>query len=153
MKFTFIFVFIFITNLSLGQVSDRFLNALEQVESRGNANAVGDNGRALGCLQIWQAVVTDANRIAGTNYSHADAFDRIKARQIASIYLNYYGKRIRHEPTNQDYARTWNGGPSGNRKTATLSYWSKVKKEPGLGVPVAHRRAPRHPRRRQPARR
>jgi hypothetical protein len=60
-KFTFIFIFIFITNLSLGQVSDRFLNALEQVESRGNANAVGDNGRAIGCLQIWQAVVTDGN--------------------------------------------------------------------------------------------
>jgi len=129
MKFTFIFVFIFITSLSKGQVSDRFLNAIEQIESRGNANAVGDNGRAIGCLQIWQAVVTDTNRIAGTSYSHADAFDRIKARQIASIYLNYYGKRIGHAPTEQDYARIWNGGPRGHRKTATLSYWNKVKKE------------------------
>jgi hypothetical protein len=127
MKVTFIFIFI--TNLSFGQVSDHFLNALEQVESRGNASAIGDNGRALGCLQIWQAVVTDANRIAGASYNHADAFDRTKARAIASIYLNYYGRRIGHEPTNQDYARIWNGGPSGHQKTATLGYWSKVKKE------------------------
>ena len=131
MKFTFIFVFIFITSLSKGQVSERFLNALEQVESRGNTNAVGDNGRALGCLQIWPAVVTDANRIAGTNYKHADAFDREKARIMARIYLNYYAskRRIGHDPSNQDYARIWNGGPSGHRKTATFSYWNKVKKE------------------------
>ena len=131
MKVTFIFIFIFITNLSFGQVSDRFLNALEQVESRGNTNAVGDNGRAFGCLQIWPAVVTDANRIAGTNYKHADAFDREKARAMARIYLNHYvsKRRIGHDPSNQDYARIWNGGPSGHQKTATLGYWNKVKKE------------------------
>ena len=131
MKFTFIFIFIFITNLSFGQVSDRFLNALEQVESKGNASAVGDNGRALGCLQIWPAVVTDANRIAGTNYRHADAFDRVKARAMARAYLNYYAskRRIGHDPSNQDLARIWNGGPRGHRKTATLSYWVKIQKE------------------------
>lgn len=131
MKFTFIFIFIFIINLSFGQVSDRFLNAIEQVESRGNANAVGDNGRAFGCLQIWQAVVIDTNRITGTNYKHADAFNRDKARAMARAYLNYYAskKRIGHAPTDQDYARIWNGGPSGHRKTATLGYWVKVKKE------------------------
>lgn len=130
-KFTFIFIFIFITNLSFGQVSDRFLNAIEQIESRGNANAVGDNGRAIGCLQIWQAVVIDANRIAGTNYRHDDAFNRNKARAMARAYLNYYAskKRIGHAQTDQDYARIWNGGPFGYRKTATLGYWSKVKKE------------------------
>jgi hypothetical protein len=131
MKFTFIFIFIFITSLSKGQVSGRFLNALEQVESRGNANSVGDNGRAIGCLQIWQSVVTDVNRIAGTNYKHADAFDRDKARTMARIYLNYYAstKRIGRVASEQDLARIWNGGPSGHRKTATLSYWVKVKKE------------------------
>jgi hypothetical protein len=80
-------------------------------------------------MQIWQCVVTDANRIAGASYSHADAFDRIKARQIASIYLNYSGRRIGHAPTDQDYARIWNGGPSGHKKTATLGYWAKIKKE------------------------
>jgi len=131
MKFTFIFIFIFITSLSFGQVSNRFLNALEQVESRGNANAVGDNGRAFGCLQIWQSVVTDVNRIAGANYNHADAFNRDKARSIARIYLNYYAsaRRIGYAPAEQDYARIWNGGPSGHKKRATIGYWLKVQKE------------------------
>ena len=111
------------------QVSDRLLNAIEQVESHANASAIGDQGRALGSMQIWQCVVTDANRIAHTSYSHVDAFDRAKARAIASIYLNYYGRRIGHAPTDQDYARIWNGGPSGHKKTATLGYWAKIKKE------------------------
>jgi len=111
------------------QVSNRLLNAIEQVESHGNSTAIGDQGRALGSMQIWQCVVTDANRIAHTSYSHADTFDRTKARAIASIYLNYYGRRIGHAPTDQDYARMWNGGPSGHKKTVTLGYWAKIKKE------------------------
>ena len=127
MKF---FLFLLVTaTASSAQVSDSLLNAIEQVESHGNASAVGDQSRALGSMQIWQCVVIDANRIARTSYSHADAFNRTKARQIASIYLNYYGKRIGHAPTEQDYARIWNGGPSGHRKTATLGYWVKVQKE------------------------
>ena len=125
----FIFLLLLTATAASAQVSDRLLNAIEQVESHGNASAIGDQGRALGSMQIWQAVITDANRIAHTSYSHADAFDRTKARSIASIYLNYYGKRIGHEPTNQDYARIWNGGPSGHRKSVTLGYWNKVKKE------------------------
>ena len=127
MKFI-LFLFLTATAAS-AQVSDRLLNAIEQVESHGNSAAIGDQGRALGSMQIWQCVVTDTNRIAHTSYSHADAFNRAKARAIASIYLNYYGKRIGHAPTDQDYARIWNGGPRGHNKTATLGYWAKVKKE------------------------
>jgi hypothetical protein len=125
----FLILLLLTATASSAQVSDRLLNAIEQVESHGNAAAIGDQGRALGSMQIWQAVVTDANRIAHTSYSHADAFDRAKARAIASIYLNHYGRRIGHAPTDQDYARIWNGGPSGHKKTATLGYWAKIKKE------------------------
>jgi len=127
----FLILLLLTATAASAQVSDRLLNAIEQVESHGNANAIGDNGRAFGCLQIWPAVVTDANRIAGTNYKHADAFDREKARAMARIYLNHYvsKRRIGHDPSNQDYARIWNGGPSGHQKTATLGYWNKVKKE------------------------
>ena len=125
----FIFLLLLTATAASAQVSDRLLNAIEQVESHGNAAAIGDQGRALGSMQIWQCVVIDANRIAGVSYSHADALNRTKARQIASIYLNYYGKRIGHAPTEQDYARIWNGGPSGHKKIATLGYWIKVKKE------------------------
>jgi hypothetical protein len=115
------------------QVTDLFLNAVERVESRGNTRAVGDQGRALGSLQIWASVVADVNRIAGTNYRHVDAFDRVKARRICRIYLNHYAspKRLGRTASLQDYARIWNGGPSGHKKAATLGYWAKVQKELG----------------------
>ena len=82
-------------------------------------------------MQIWQAVVIDVNRIAGTNYRHDDAFNRDKARAIARAYLNYYAstKRIGRVASEQDLARIWNGGPFGYRKSATLGYWVKVQKE------------------------
>ena len=115
------------------QVTDLFLNAVERVESRGNTRVVGDNGRALGSLQIWASVVADVNRIAGTNYRHVDAFDRVKARRIARIYLNHYAspKRLGRTASLQDYARIWNGGPLGHKKASTLGYWAKVQRELG----------------------
>lgn len=111
-------------------VSDRFLNALEQVESRGNPRAVGDNGRALGALQIWDVVIQDVNRVYRTSYVHHDAFDRSKARDIARKYLAIYAtpKRLGRQPTLEDYARIWNGGPRGHLKPATAAYWSKVQR-------------------------
>ena len=39
------------------------LDAIESVESGGNANAVGDNNRAVGSFQIWKIYVDDVNRI------------------------------------------------------------------------------------------
>jgi hypothetical protein len=107
---------------------DRLLPALAQVESNGNPRAVGDNGKALGELQIWSVVVQDVNRVHGTRYSHRDAFEPILARDICRRYLAIYctPKRLGRAPTMEDAARIWNGGPNGHRKTATIKYWHKV---------------------------
>ena len=131
MNMKLLLLLILTTTAAQAQVTDLFLNAVERVESHGNTRAVGDNGRALGCLQIWSSVVVDVNRIAGTNYRHVDAFDRAKARKIARIYLNHYAspKRLGRTACSQDYARIWNGGPTGHKKAATLGYWAKVQKE------------------------
>ena len=98
--------------------------AIITVESNGNDTAIGDGGRAIGALQIHKAVVVDANRIAGTSYTHQQMTNRIAARRVCEIYLSRYaaGK------TNEEAARIWNGGPTGHRKSATVSYWNKVKK-------------------------
>jgi len=98
--------------------------ALITVESNGRDNAVGDAGLAIGALQIHRAVVVDANRIAGTSYTHDQMTNRVAARRVCEIYLSRYaaGK------TNEEAARIWNGGPTGHRKSATVSYWNKVKK-------------------------
>ena len=40
--------------------SDKFWDAIKQVESSGNENAVGDNGRSIGPLQIQRSYYNDA---------------------------------------------------------------------------------------------
>lgn len=102
--------------------------ALISVETGGCKNpdlAIGDGGAAIGALQIHRSVVVDVNRIAGTHYTHQQMTNRIAARQVCEIYLTYYGKGC----TTEQLARKWNGGgPAGDKKSATIPYWKKVKK-------------------------
>ena len=101
------------------------ISALIIVESSGNDQAIGDNGRALGPLQIHRGVVLDVNRITGSHYRHQDMTNRVQARAVCEAYLKHYGKGA----TTEQLARRWNGGPTGDRKSATEAYWAKVKKQ------------------------
>ena len=103
--------------------------ALIAVESAGNDAAVGDNGMAVGCLQIWETTVEDINRFAGTSYTAADRRDRKKSIEMCKLYLTHYGteKRLGRTPTVEELARIWNGGPNGYKRDITLQYWKKVK--------------------------
>ena len=107
---------------------DRLIPALSIVESNGNPRAVGDSGKAYGELQIWSVVVQDVNRRYGKAYAHRDAFCPATAREICRLYLAMYctPKRLGRQPTMEDAARIWNGGPNGHRNPRTLSYWQKV---------------------------
>ena len=100
------------------------ITALIIVESSNNDLAVGDQGRAIGCLQIHKAVVLDVNRITGSHYKHSEMTNRVAARAVCETYLKAYGKGA----TTEQLARRWNGGPTGDRKSATEAYWAKVKK-------------------------
>jgi soluble lytic murein transglycosylase-like protein len=100
------------------------ITALIAVESSGNDLAIGDNGRAVGPLQIHRGVVLDVNRITGSNYRHQDMTNRAAARAVCQAYLTHYGRGA----TTEQLARRWNGGPTGDRKSATMAYWAKVKK-------------------------
>lgn len=108
----------------------KLIQALIQIESSGRDNAVGDNGEALGPLQIHQEMVEDVNRLYGTSYKHRDMFVRAKAVDVCHKYLDFYGseKRLGRPPTSQDHARIWNGGPSGWKRKATQGYWAKVRR-------------------------
>jgi hypothetical protein len=101
------------------------ISALIIVESSGNDQAIGDQGRAIGCLQIHRAVVQDVNRITGSHYRHQDMTNRAQARAVCEAYLKHYGRGA----TTEQLARRWNGGPTGDRKSATEAYWAKVKKQ------------------------
>lgn len=123
-------VFVVLASLaSFGKVTDSFIDALITHESNGDNNAVGDNGKAVGCLQIWKEVVDDVNRFSSRKFTYADRKNRAKSRQICRLYLTHYATKARlgHIPTNEDYARIWNGGPNGHKKTATIGYWNRLK--------------------------
>lgn len=105
-----------------------FLLALEETESGGRWDAVGDNGASLGALQVSRAAVVDVNQTFGTTYRWTDGHDRDKARAICTLYLLRYAteERLGHPPTFEDGARIWNGGPNGFKNPVTAGYWKKV---------------------------
>ncbi len=102
--------------------------ALFLVESSGRLSPPDGRNGEVGPLQITAAVIQDVNRL-GHNYSLSDAREFPKAKTICLIYLGHYAtpERLHHEPTLQDMARIWNGGPNGWKKRATLPYWAKVR--------------------------
>ena len=108
------------------------LDAIEWVESQGDPNAIGDDGKAIGAYQIWKIYVDDVNRIfklyirpmyqKGGLYTYEDRRDRDKSREMTAIVIQHYGKG------NIEYmARIHNGGGNGHRKESTKPYWAKVK--------------------------
>jgi hypothetical protein len=104
------------------------ISALIIVESSGNDMAIGDNGKAIGPLQIHKAVVLDVNRITGSHYRHQDMTNRAQARAVCEAYLKHYvtEKRIGRKPTVADFAKVWNSGPEGFKKTCSDKYAAKV---------------------------
>ena len=100
------------------------ISALIAVESSGNDLAIGDNGRALGPLQIHRGVVQDVNRFTGSHYQWQQMTNRAAARAVCQAYLTHYGRGA----TTEQLARRWNGGPTGDRKQATVAYWRRVQK-------------------------
>lgn len=102
----------------------RLLPAIEQVESSGNQNAVGDKGKAVGILQIHTVMVDDVNRIAGERrWTYADRLDADKSRAMFRTYSDHYSRNASDEVV----SRRWNGGPRGDRKPATVGYWNRVR--------------------------
>jgi hypothetical protein len=111
---------------------DKLIPVLIQVESSGNDKAISDNGKAYGCLQIWDVVVKDVNRVYKTNYKHEHMFYRNNACEVCFLYLTFWGKRYEINTgkvaTMEVLSKIWNGGPSGYKKKATEKYWTKVKR-------------------------
>lgn len=113
------------------------IDAIIEVESRGDVNAVGDKFLqfpAYGCMQIRQVCVDDVNRKFGTKYKATDCLgNKALSIDIFNKYMQCYPKNV----TDEDKARAWNGGGNwkmvyGKKKWETYSknldiYWNKVK--------------------------
>ena len=106
-------------------VSLLLLLALIQVESGGRPNAIGDNGQAVGILQIHPIMVEDCNRISGKHYTLADRLDPVKSCEIASLYLKRYSTAEKAK-NDIDLSKLWNGGPAGMKNNNTIEYSRRV---------------------------
>lgn len=109
------------------------LPILKLVESMGDVDSIGDNGKAYGILQIHKICIDDVNRIYGTSYVHKDAFDEEISNEIFRLYIEYgakrFKKRYNKSPTEEDIVRMWNGGCyTGYKKESTISYYNKYEK-------------------------
>ena len=77
---------------------DLFIEAIIWQESRGNASAVGDNGRAVGVLQIHPIMVREANRIIAINggekdrYSYDDRYSKESSIEMFKVVQDYHNK-------------------------------------------------------------
>lgn len=106
---------------------ERLLEAIKQVESKGNPNAVGDNGKAIGPFQIWRSYWQDA---VEHDKSIGGRYEDCKNEQYAKrIVLAYWDRYAPPNATDEQLARIHNGGVKGHKLKATLKYWAKVKKE------------------------
>ncbi|MCK5059891.1 MAG: hypothetical protein KAR00_01960 [Candidatus Pacebacteria bacterium] len=116
------------------QSLETLTQALIQKESRVDDYAVGDRllkNKAYGCLQIRQPAVDDVNRRFGTNYHAQDCLgNRELSIWIFGKYVQIYAteKRLGNQPTFENIARIWNGGPNGFKKSSTIGYWEDVQK-------------------------
>ena len=126
----YIFTIFFALSINAANLDNKFVHALHMVESGGRVGKiVGDNGRALGPLQIhksyWQDAVTFDNTIGG---SYSDCAKLDYSIKIVTAYLNRYAEKAILSNDYKKLARIHNGGAKGNNKEATIEYWNKVNK-------------------------
>jgi hypothetical protein len=102
---------------------ESFWKALHHVETSSRLGAIkGDNGAALGPLQIHRAYWQDSG-VPGT---YSQCADLAYSRRVVTAYLKRYAKSAWDAGRVDVLARVHNGGPSGHRKQSTLAYSRKV---------------------------
>jgi hypothetical protein len=102
---------------------ESFWTALHYVETSGRLGPIrGDNGAALGPLQIHRAYWQDSG-VPGT---YSQCADLAYSRRVVTAYLRRYARNAWERGDAFSLARVHNGGPSGANKRATLRYGQKV---------------------------
>lgn len=131
-KVFFIFAFAFVAisasaqkSVDLNKKWGAVMDAIEQVESRGNVRAVSPNGKWVGCMQISEILVREVNNIVGRKkFTYNDRFSREKSREMFIIYQERYNP----EGNMEKAIRLWNSGDLKcmQRKASTDSYYRRV---------------------------
>lgn len=122
MKSTLLFLALTLTTQAAPDAS--FFRALHIVETSGKLGpTIGDNGKALGPLQIHRAYHADS-RVAG-DYSRCAELDYSK--RVVTAYLQRYAPQAWAAGDVETLARIHNGGLRGASKPATKGYGVRVK--------------------------
>ena len=106
------------------------MTILKTVETNNNPDSIGDGGRSYGILQIQRSVLSDVNRVYGTNYKHNDMFSEEASEEVFRLYM-CYGREVflrKHcrFPTEEEMVRMWNGGIyNGYKYRQTKKYYKK----------------------------
>ena len=107
---------------------ERVINAIIQVESKGNPKAFNPNGNCAGILQITPGLVKQCNawlkaKKSKKRYTLNDRYNVKKSKEMFEMYQHYFN------PSNdvEKAIRIWNGGP-GYSVSKTNGYLKKVMK-------------------------
>lgn len=102
-------------------VNPRIVEAMINVETGGNARAVGDGGRSHGILQILDGTDTHINRVYRGPF--LDRRDPEDAFRMACVLLNDLRTNfIRGDENYVTMLRCYNAGPGGQRGQFTMDY-------------------------------
>ena len=106
----------------------KIMNAIIQVESRGNAKAHNANGDCTGILQITPILVKQCNiwlknQKSSKRYTLKDRYDVGKSKEMFIMIQEHYNPSHNVEKA----IRLWNGGPNYSVKK-TNGYYKKVMK-------------------------
>jgi len=105
-------------------IEDTLIAAIIQVESGGDTLAYNSKEDAVGCLQIRPIMVREINRLLGKDsFKLKDRWSKAKSIQMFNILRSHL-----KGASDEQIARTWNGGYNGKNIPETLQYWIKVKK-------------------------
>ena len=104
------------------------MDAIIQVESKGNPKAFNKNGNCAGILQITPGLVKQCNdwlkaKKSKRRYTLADRYNVEKSKEMFVMIQSHYNKSNNVEKA----IRIWNGGP-GYKVTSTNGYYRKVMK-------------------------
>ena len=112
-------------NLVGAELPAKFVRAIHLTETSGRLGAIiGDNGRALGPLQIHKGCWRDSG-VAG---DYSQCTDLAYSKRVMTAYLSRYCPQAIAAKDFETLARLWNSGPNWkNKKKSTEIYWTKVK--------------------------
>ncbi len=108
-----------------------FFWAMVQKESSHSPNPpAGDEGKAVGPLQIWPITVKDVNRIGKLRgwpitYTLEDRNDLWMSLDMFYLYQSHYAAYYK-DWSAEGMAKRWNGGPNGHTQASTEEYWGEV---------------------------